>query len=139
MLDRFIVVYIPCKVLCKCFALPAFYYQAVTRDCKIVIFLNTGPTHSPYCPVYSVLYHTFSCGAFIHLSSSTNLNLFIAMQECQNEANGGKFRLRDLLSVPMQRVLKYPLLLRVILLRYYIHCVSEKTAPVRQIGIYTSK
>jgi len=36
------------------------------------------------------------------------------MQECQNEANGGKFRLRDLLSVPMQRVLKYPLLLRVI-------------------------
>ena len=38
---------------------------------------------------------------------------FLAMQECQNEANGGKFRLRDLLSVPMQRVLKYPLLLRV--------------------------
>jgi len=40
---------------------------------------------------------------------------FRAMQECQNEANGGKFRLRDLLSVPMQRVLKYPLLLRVII------------------------
>ena len=29
------------------------------------------------------------------------------------KANGGKFRLRDLLSVPMQRILKYHLLLRV--------------------------
>jgi len=37
-------------------------------------------------------------------------------QECQNAANGGKFRLRDLLSVPMQRVLKYHLLLKVIMI-----------------------
>ncbi|CAH1785618.1 unnamed protein product [Owenia fusiformis] len=32
--------------------------------------------------------------------------------KCQKDANDGKFRLRDLLSVPMQRVLKYHLLLR---------------------------
>jgi len=31
------------------------------------------------------------------------------------KANQGKFRLRDLLSVPMQRVLKYHLLLKVCL------------------------
>uniref|UniRef100_T1IVA4 Protein vav n=1 Tax=Strigamia maritima TaxID=126957 RepID=T1IVA4_STRMM len=31
---------------------------------------------------------------------------------CQTEANEGKFKLRDLLSVPMQRVLKYHLLLK---------------------------
>ncbi|OQV19931.1 Protein vav [Hypsibius exemplaris] len=35
-----------------------------------------------------------------------------AVKKCQNETNDGKFRLRDLLSVPMQRILKYHLLLR---------------------------
>lgn len=35
-----------------------------------------------------------------------------AILRCQVEANGGKFKLRDLLSVPMQRVLKYHLLLK---------------------------
>ncbi|XP_054272231.1 protein vav isoform X2 [Macrosteles quadrilineatus] len=30
---------------------------------------------------------------------------------CQQEANNGKFMLRDILTVPMQRILKYPLLL----------------------------
>ncbi|XP_054717331.1 protein vav-like [Uloborus diversus] len=34
-----------------------------------------------------------------------------AILRCQQEANGGKFKLRDLLSVPMQRILKYHLLL----------------------------
>lgn len=33
------------------------------------------------------------------------------LQRCQNEANNGKFKLRDVLSVPMQRILKYHLLL----------------------------
>ena len=31
------------------------------------------------------------------------------------DANGGKFKLRDLLSVPMQRILKYEILLRELL------------------------
>nr|XP_042895082.1 protein vav [Parasteatoda tepidariorum] len=35
-----------------------------------------------------------------------------AILRCQHEANGGKFKLRDLLSVPMQRILKYHLLLK---------------------------
>ena len=34
---------------------------------------------------------------------------------CERNANGGRFRLRDLLAVPMQRVLKYHLLLRELL------------------------
>lgn len=37
-------------------------------------------------------------------------------QDCQMAANEGRFKLRDLLSVPMQRVLKYHLLLKVILI-----------------------
>ncbi|XP_074653804.1 guanine nucleotide exchange factor VAV3-like isoform X2 [Tubulanus polymorphus] len=37
------------------------------------------------------------------------------IMECQKKANDGKFRLRDLLSVPMQRVLKYHLLLKELL------------------------
>ncbi|KAI8518417.1 Guanine nucleotide exchange factor vav2 [Branchiostoma belcheri] len=36
----------------------------------------------------------------------------LAERTCQMACNQGKFRLRDLLSVPMQRVLKYHLLLR---------------------------
>ncbi|KAG8191668.1 hypothetical protein JTE90_016456 [Oedothorax gibbosus] len=35
-----------------------------------------------------------------------------AISNCQINANNGKFKLRDLLSVPMQRVLKYHLLLK---------------------------
>ncbi|KAK3088015.1 hypothetical protein FSP39_013478 [Pinctada imbricata] len=34
------------------------------------------------------------------------------IESCEKKANDGKFRLRDLLHVPMQRVLKYHLLLR---------------------------
>ena len=35
--------------------------------------------------------------------------------QCEKNANGGRFRLRDLLAVPMQRVLKYHLLLKELL------------------------
>ncbi|KAG1675829.1 Protein vav [Nymphon striatum] len=38
-----------------------------------------------------------------------------AILKCQLNANDGKFKLRDLLSVPMQRVLKYHLLLKELL------------------------
>lgn len=34
-----------------------------------------------------------------------------AVDECQRQANGGRFKLRDLISLPMQRILKYHLLL----------------------------
>ena len=41
------------------------------------------------------------------------LLLCCSLQECERKANESKFRLRDLLHVPMQRVLKYHLLMRV--------------------------
>lgn len=37
----------------------------------------------------------------------------LCSQDLQMAANQGRFKLRDLLSVPMQRVLKYHLLLKV--------------------------
>lgn len=37
------------------------------------------------------------------------------VSRCEQLTNGGRFRLRDLLAVPMQRVLKYHLLLRELL------------------------
>ncbi|KAM3846617.1 proto-oncogene vav isoform 2-T2 [Vipera latastei] len=39
-------------------------------------------------------------------------NIFINIEECSQRANNGRFSLRDLLMVPMQRVLKYHLLLQ---------------------------
>uniref|UniRef100_A0A8C1PZD8 Vav 3 guanine nucleotide exchange factor b n=1 Tax=Cyprinus carpio TaxID=7962 RepID=A0A8C1PZD8_CYPCA len=39
-------------------------------------------------------------------------SVYFVLQECSKRANNGKFTLRDLLVVPMQRVLKYPLLLQ---------------------------
>lgn len=44
------------------------------------------------------------------------INHAFAFQECSQRANNGRFSLRDLLMVPMQRVLKYHLLLQVIVL-----------------------
>lgn len=35
------------------------------------------------------------------------------LEECSQRANNGRFTLRDLLMVPMQRVLKYHLLLQI--------------------------
>jgi len=43
----------------------------------------------------------------------------VGVKECEMDANEGRFKLRDLLSVPMQRVLKYHLLLKV---RFVSHC-----------------
>uniref|UniRef100_A0A673G0B7 Vav 3 guanine nucleotide exchange factor b n=1 Tax=Sinocyclocheilus rhinocerous TaxID=307959 RepID=A0A673G0B7_9TELE len=56
-----------------------------------------------------------------HVESAISLLDFICkekegvrlkLEECSKRANNGKFTLRDLLVVPMQRVLKYPLLLQ---------------------------
>ncbi|KAF1570447.1 UNVERIFIED_CONTAM: Proto-oncogene vav, partial [Eudyptes robustus] len=43
---------------------------------------------------------------------ATNTDLRMKLQECSQRANNGRFSLRDLLMVPMQRVLKYHLLLQ---------------------------
>ncbi|XP_039578643.1 proto-oncogene vav-like, partial [Passer montanus] len=52
------------------------------------------------------------------LSSCTDLRM--KLQECSQRANNGRFSLRDLLMVPMQRVLKYHLLLQDL-----AQCVNE--------------
>ncbi|XP_041064893.1 guanine nucleotide exchange factor VAV3 isoform X1 [Carcharodon carcharias] len=44
--------------------------------------------------------------------SKSRQELRLKLEECANRANNGKFTLRDLLVVPMQRVLKYHLLLQ---------------------------
>ena len=53
---------------------------------------------------------------------SNELNFVV--QECQNKANEGQFRLRDMLAVPMQRILKYHLLLAVCISLIQLMCVS---------------
>ncbi|XP_077426262.1 proto-oncogene vav isoform X2 [Vanacampus margaritifer] len=44
--------------------------------------------------------------------SSTREDVSMKLMECSKRANNGRFTLRDLLMVPMQRILKYPLLLQ---------------------------
>ncbi|XP_061769760.1 proto-oncogene vav-like isoform X2 [Nerophis ophidion] len=44
--------------------------------------------------------------------SITREDIRMKLEECSKRANSGRFSLRDLLMVPMQRVLKYPLLLQ---------------------------
>ncbi|XP_052222182.1 guanine nucleotide exchange factor VAV2-like isoform X3 [Dreissena polymorpha] len=44
--------------------------------------------------------------------TKTNEAVKLKVEDCERQANDGRFRLRDLLHVPMQRVLKYHLLLR---------------------------
>lgn len=38
-------------------------------------------------------------------------HIFVLLQKYEKEDNNGRFKLRDVLSVPMQRILKYHLLL----------------------------
>ncbi|XP_029441115.1 proto-oncogene vav isoform X3 [Rhinatrema bivittatum] len=45
-------------------------------------------------------------------TACTREDLRMKLEECSTRANNGRFTLRDLLMVPMQRVLKYPLLLQ---------------------------
>lgn len=48
-----------------------------------------------------------------HLPNSSKLVRMLVLQECTMKVQEGKFKLQDLLVVPMQRVLKYHLLLKV--------------------------
>uniref|UniRef100_A0A8C5HCM3 Vav guanine nucleotide exchange factor 3 n=1 Tax=Gouania willdenowi TaxID=441366 RepID=A0A8C5HCM3_GOUWI len=63
------------------------------------------------------------------------------LEECSKRANYGKFTLRDLLVVPMQRVLKYHLLLQVIItpptdLAQYVNEVKRDNETLREIDQY---
>lgn len=48
----------------------------------------------------------------IDMLSNTREDIRMKLEECSKRANSGRFSLRDLLMVPMQRVLKYHLLLQ---------------------------
>ncbi|KAK7929273.1 hypothetical protein WMY93_005668 [Mugilogobius chulae] len=48
----------------------------------------------------------------VDMLSSTREDIRMKLEECSKRANSGRFSLRDLLMVPMQRVLKYHLLLQ---------------------------
>ena len=54
----------------------------------------------------------FHCFVRFETPAGKNEQIKSKIQECEKMAKDGKFRLRDILSVPMQRILKYPLLLR---------------------------
>uniref|UniRef100_A0A8C2HG33 Vav 3 guanine nucleotide exchange factor b n=1 Tax=Cyprinus carpio TaxID=7962 RepID=A0A8C2HG33_CYPCA len=58
----------------------------------------------------------------------------LKLEECSKRANNGKFTLRDLLVVPMQRVLKYPLLLQD--LAQYVNEVKRDVETLREIDQY---
>lgn len=60
------------------------------------------------------------------------LKLSFTSQQCQKEHSGGRVQLRDILSVPMQRILKYHLLLDKLVhetlpVRNYIKYLKEET------------
>lgn len=57
--------------------------------------------------------------------SKTKEDVKLKLEECSKRANNGKFTLRDLLVVPMQRVLKYHLLLQELV--KHTSDTSEKT------------
>jgi len=50
----------------------------------------------------------------VHQQSCCTLDaVVVGLQQCQMAANDARFKLRDLLALPMQRVLKYHLFLKV--------------------------
>ncbi|XP_033718576.2 guanine nucleotide exchange factor VAV3 isoform X4 [Tursiops truncatus] len=64
-----------------------------------------------------VIYGQYCSGVELAISSldyisKTKEDVKLKLEECSKRANNGKFTLRDLLVVPMQRVLKYHLLLQ---------------------------
>uniref|UniRef100_A0A671MB88 Guanine nucleotide exchange factor VAV3-like n=1 Tax=Sinocyclocheilus anshuiensis TaxID=1608454 RepID=A0A671MB88_9TELE len=56
--------------------------------------------------------HVESAISLLDFICKDNEGVRLKLEECSKRANNGKFTLRDLLVVPMQRVLKYPLLLQ---------------------------
>lgn len=62
--------------------------------------------------------------------SNTREDIRMKLEECSNRANSGRFSLRDLLMVPMQRVLKYHLLLQ--------ELVKHTTDPTEKENLRTA-
>ncbi|XP_053310589.1 proto-oncogene vav [Spea bombifrons] len=62
--------------------------------------------YGPYCSQVE------SASKCLEQISQTHEDVRMKLEECSQRANNGRFTLRDLLMVPMQRVLKYHLLLQ---------------------------
>lgn len=88
-------------------------YLEIVRDLIWKFSIQSGALllcNAPSCPLsinYLFLYPPLSFGMELKLARVFHF------QECSQRANNGRFSLRDLLMVPMQRVLKYHLLLQV--------------------------
>uniref|UniRef100_A0A2K6FZE3 Vav guanine nucleotide exchange factor 3 n=1 Tax=Propithecus coquereli TaxID=379532 RepID=A0A2K6FZE3_PROCO len=79
-----------------------------------------------------VIYGQYCSGVELAISSldyisKTKEDVKLKLEECSKRANNGKFTLRDLLVVPMQRVLKYHLLLQ--------ELVKHTTDPVEKANL----
>lgn len=101
------------EVSCQHFHRCYFYNGGLHCKCSVGTFLFQ----------YRILPHNI---LLTHLWFTADVHfLFYLSQECSNRANSRRFSLRDLLMVPMQRVLKYHLLLQVCLYRclFYV-CVA---------------
>nr|XP_033772296.1 guanine nucleotide exchange factor VAV3 isoform X2 [Geotrypetes seraphini] len=71
-----------------------------------IIYKERLVIYGQYC---SQVETAISC---LDIISKTKEDVKLRLEECSKRANNGKFTLRDLLVVPMQRVLKYHLLLQ---------------------------
>ncbi|KAJ8784625.1 hypothetical protein J1605_007976 [Eschrichtius robustus] len=83
-------------------------------------------------PFRLVIYGQYCSGVESAISSldyisKTKEDVKLKLEECSKRANNGKFTLRDLLVVPMQRVLKYHLLLQ--------ELVKHTTDPVEKANL----
>ncbi|XP_039288077.1 protein vav isoform X1 [Nilaparvata lugens] len=110
--DDFRVIFSGIKELCEIHA--GFHSQlrkAVTPGSSVrlsEVFLNWREkflVYGDYCANLTI------AQARIQEVCSRNDAINQEVIKCQQEANNGKFKLRDILSVPMQRILKYHLLL----------------------------
>uniref|UniRef100_A0A8C6PWS3 Vav guanine nucleotide exchange factor 3 n=1 Tax=Nothobranchius furzeri TaxID=105023 RepID=A0A8C6PWS3_NOTFU len=87
---------------------------------------NTNPTHTSGLLIYGK-YCSLVETAIVTLDSicKNREDVRMKLEECSKRANYGKFTLRDLLVVPMQRVLKYHLLLQELV--KHTHDAAEKS------------
>uniref|UniRef100_A0AAQ4QLB6 Osteoclast-stimulating factor 1 n=1 Tax=Gasterosteus aculeatus aculeatus TaxID=481459 RepID=A0AAQ4QLB6_GASAC len=92
---------------------------ALAQSGHVLVVICSEPTHR--LPPLRLLLYGHYCSqveaATKHLDklSNTREDIRMKLEECSNRANSRRFSLRDLLMVPIQRVLKYHLLLQELL------------------------
>ncbi|KAJ8384667.1 hypothetical protein AAFF_G00199990 [Aldrovandia affinis] len=69
--------------------------------------------------------------------ASTKEDVRMKLEECSKRANSGRFSLRDLLMVPMQRVLKYHLLLQELVKHTTSQAEKEQNTPLPWMPTWT--